>query len=1042
MTPEPRSADALSAQALSAQALFEHAPDAYLLLDNELHVRYLNSAAHRFTRAESRTIVGAFFSDVIPMRVLGDAWPADASPADAHVADACAVRLRHVWQQRSSNAFSAQLEVNAHAVVVTAFAIEDGLVVVLKKVTDAQATESALVEREGHLQRVLAATGAGAFDADLVNRRSYFNPNFGLLFGYAPGEAPTSWEAYAQQVHPDDLRVMRANAAVAETGHTFTSDCRITRADGTTGWVRIVADVTRDEDGVGIRSSGTVIDINAERTATEALRESERQLTAAQRLSGIGSWSWNVVTGEVTWSAEMFRILGYDPATTVPSFALVLAVAIDEVRQSQFLGLVERALHDQASYDFEMPMRRPDGMVRLLSTRGEVERDAAGKAVRMTGTAEDVTERRHAMEALRQAEQELYRAQRMARVGSFVRSARTAQLWWSPMTRTILEIADDETPTLELALSRFTPDDAALYRSLVQRALDTGEGYEIEAETVMPSGRRLFVRLSGEVDRDQDGTTVSLHGLLADITEQREQERALRESEQRFRTIWEASPIGIRFSNANGNSVYANPRLLEMFDCTLEDFRDESWRERIHPDDRERVAIYTRAAREGAEAIRVEYRVVWRDGSVHHVRATLAILRAPDGRFAGHIGALEDLTEETSAREEKARLERQINQSQKLESLGVLAGGIAHDFNNLLVGVLTNASMALMDMSPDEPSYDTVREIEHAAQRAAELTRQLLAYAGKGRFIIEPLSFSELAVEMTQLLRTVVSKRASLRLDVQHDLPLVRGDATQLRQVLMNLITNASDSLGDGDGEILLRTQLVTTVDSRPGAMYFGGPLGAGPWVVLEVADTGSGMDVETVQRIFDPFFTTKFTGRGLGLAATLGIVRGHDGAILVRSAPGQGTSVSLYFPVTSGVRRDTPLSTAVAMAGAGTILVVDDDDGVRAVARSLLQRQGYTVALATNGREGVEKFVALGKAVRAVLLDLTMPVMGGEEALRQLQAIAPDVRVVLMSGYSDTDVEHSFTGAGLSGFLQKPFRADDVYRALEIALADPLAKP
>jgi PAS domain S-box-containing protein len=1016
---------------MTPEQLFAHASDGYLLLDADLRVRYLNPAAHRFLAAPTERILGESFGELVPLDVPGDVSPPEA----------WAIRLHRAATQRTTEEFVARLRTDERRVMVTAFATAEALLVALKDVTEAQATEHALLEREGQLQRVLAATGAGAFDVDLVNRISYFNPNFGLLFGYAPGEAPTAWEAFAAQLHPDDLAAMRANAADAtQSGQMFTTDCRITRVDGTTGWVRIVADITRNETGVALRSSGTVIDISSERAASTALRESERQLTAAQRLSGIGSWSWNVLNGEVTWSAEMYRILGYDPASTAPSFALVLAVAIDEARQAQFLALVERALRGEERYEFEMPMRRMDGAIRLLYTRGEVDRDASGTAVRMTGTAEDVTERRHAMEALRQAEQELYRAQRMARVGSFVRSARTAQLWWSPMTRTILEIGDDETPTLDLALSRFAPEDAAIYRSLVQRALETGEGYEIEAETVMPSGRRLIVRLSGEVDRDPDGTTVSLHGLLADITEQRDQERALRESEERFRTIWEASPIGIRFSNANGNSIYANPRLLEMFDCTLEDFRSDRWRERVHPDDRERVAAYTRAARDGAETLRVEYRVVWRDGSVHHVRATLAILRSPDGRFAGHIGALEDLTEETSAREEKARIERQMHQTQKLESLGVLAGGIAHDFNNLLVGVLTNASVALMDMSPDEPSYDTVREIERAAQRAAELTRQLLAYAGKGRFIIEPLSFSELAVEMTQLLRTVVSKRASLRLDVQHDVPLVRGDATQLRQVLMNLITNASDSLGDGDGEILLRTQLVGAVDSRPGTMLYGGPLGAGPWVVLEVADTGSGMDAETVQRIFDPFFTTKFTGRGLGLAATLGIVRGHDGAILVRSTPGQGTSVALHFPITSDVRRETPLSTAAVVPGAGTILVVDDDDGVRAVARSLLQRQGYTVVVATNGREGVERFIALQDEVRAVLLDLTMPVMGGDEALRQLRAIAPDVRVVLMSGYSDTDVEHTFAGAGLSGFLQKPFRADDVYRALEVALADSVA--
>jgi len=774
-----------------------------------------------------------------------------------------------------------------------------------------------------------------------------------------------------------------------------------------------------------------------ERADAYALMESERQLTTAQRLAGVGSWTWVIQTNEVFWSPEMFRIQGYDPATVTPSFDLVVALAVDYQARTEFLDTVQRALAGEDGFDFERPMRRVDGAIRMMHTRGEVERDESGMPVRMTGTAEDVTERRRVETSLRQAEQELYRAQRMARIGSFVRSALTGELWWSPMTRAILEIPDGQEPSLELAMSRFPEADAARYLVLTARAVLTGEPYELEAETVMPSGRRVIVRIACEIDRDTTGRAVSVHGLLADMTQQREQERALRDSEERFRRLWEASPVGIRMTDANGVSLYANPRLLEMFDCTFDDFRTDRWRERIHPDDRKRVAAEGRDSILHVRDKRVEYRIVRRDGRVTYMRATIAVIRGEDGKFAGHVGALEDLTEETEARLEKELLERQMHQAQKLESLGVLAGGIAHDFNNLLVGVLTNASMALMDLATESPAYDTVRDIERAAQRAADLTRQLLAYSGKGRFIIEPLSLSELAVEMTQLLRTVVSKRAGLQLDLQHELPLVRGDATQLRQVVMNLITNASDSLGEKHGEILLRTYMTEMTPSAPGLVMFGGPLRPGSYIVLEVADTGSGMDDDTLQRIFDPFYSTKFTGRGLGLAATLGIVRGHDGAIGVSSVVGKGTSFSLYFPVSGGVRMEAPTGASTTLVGHGSILVVDDDDGVRAVARSLLQRQGFTVMLATNGKEAVELFAEHRDEIRAVLLDLTMPVMSGDEALHQLRAHDPKVRIILMSGYSDVDVEGTFAGVGLSGFLQKPFRAEDVYRSLAVALAD-----
>jgi len=1002
--------------------LLEFAPEGFVVLDDALRVRFVNAAAVRLMDASEAAFRGAPVWEAVPLVCEPDF-------------ESC---IRRVWSVRGTETWVGTLHDGRTTVRVSACATEDGLVISLGDMTAQRATEQALRSREEQLARVLSATGSAAFDLDLERNRSFLDKHVGAIFGYGEGDAPSDWSDYEQHFDPAHFDAFKVAAIAAmHAGRPFVCDCRITRVDGSIGWVRLRGELLANARGVPVSSSGTMLDITTERARAAALQESERQLRTAQRLAGVGSWSWDIRSGAVSWSEQMFRIAGHDPDTTTASFDLVLAMAVDDVHREEFSAHLQRALYHDDAYDFEMPIRRTDGSIRRLHTRGEVERDDTGTTVRMTGTVVDVTERRQAEESLRRSEQELYRAQRMARIGSFVRSAKTGELWWSPMTRTILEIAEDVEPTLELALSRFPKHEAARYHALLQRAADTGEPFELEAETVMPSGRHLVVRLSGEIDFDAKGDALSVHGLMADITAQREQEHALRESEVRFRTLWEASPIGIRLTDANGVTLYANPKLLEMFDCSFEEFRTEQWRDRIHAEDRDRVASEGRDSVRNARDKRVDYRIVRRDGRVLYVRATVAVIRSPDGKFAGHVGALEDLTEETEARREKDRLEQQMHQAQKLESLGVLAGGIAHDFNNLLVGVLTNASMALMDLAPESPVYDTVRDIERAAQRAADLTRQLLAYSGKGRFIIEPLSLSELAVEMTQLLWTVVSKKARLHLDVQHDLPFVRGDATQLRQVVMNLITNASDSLGDGDGDILLRTQLVDVTNHSLGTVMFGGPLRTGPHVVLEVADTGAGMELETVQRIFDPFFTTKFTGRGLGLAATIGIVRGHDGAIAVTSAPGKGTSFSLYFPIGGGVRREVPPSPTTALVGHGSILVVDDDDGVRAVARSLLQRQGFNVVLAANGREAVELFAKYRADVRVVLLDLTMPVMGGEETLHRLRAADPTVRVILMSGYSDVDVEGTFARAGLSGFLQKPFRADDVCRSLALALAD-----
>lgn len=390
--------------------------------------------------------------------------------------------------------------------------------------------------------------------------------------------------------------------------------------------------------------------------------------------------------------------------------------------------------------------------------------------------------------------------------------------------------------------------------------------------------------------------------------------------------------------------------------------------------------------------------------------------------------AEQELLESRKALEERSRFEAQMQQAQKLESLGVLAGGIAHDFNNLLVGILGNASLALLDLAHDSEARRSVEEIEQAAQRAAELTRQLLAYAGKGRFVVEKVDASTIVQEMATLLRTAVSKRAAVQLDLAPGLPLIEVDATQFRQVVMNIITNASDAITGGPGAIVIRTGRVTiTAEGLPNAVPGTHAL-PGDYVVVEVSDTGVGMDEVAVTRIFDPFYSTKFTGRGLGLAATLGIVRGHRGAIETVSALGVGTTMRLYFPVSPNQSAVTEPSPPRAWTGSGEVLIVDDEESVRSVSASLLQRRGFGVVVARDGQEAAAILAAAPNRFTLVLLDLTMPGMDGEATFLTLREINPALRVVLMSGYSESEVTRMFEGHGIAGFLQKPFRAEEMY--------------
>ncbi len=373
---------------------------------------------------------------------------------------------------------------------------------------------------------------------------------------------------------------------------------------------------------------------------------------------------------------------------------------------------------------------------------------------------------------------------------------------------------------------------------------------------------------------------------------------------------------------------------------------------------------------------------------------------------------------------ESRKLEAKMRETQKLESLGVLAGGVAHDFNNLLVGILGNVGLALDEVETDSSVAATLHEIQAAALRAAELTRQLLAYAGKGRFVIGRIDLVALVEEMRPLLAAAVPKQIALSFVLPTSLPTVEADASQLRQILMNLVSNAADAIGAREGAIRVSVRSAELDASRIATLVGADGATPGPFVEIEVVDTGEGMSADTRAKIFDPFFTTKFVGRGLGLAAVAGALRAHRGGIDVESEPGRGSTFRAYLPVFVEKAAPEPVSSRAPgpIAGAPLVLVVDDDPAVRRVQERTLVRAGLRVLTAADGDEGVATFRARPSDVALVVLDLTMPRMGGQATLEALRAIDPSVRVVLTSGFSESEATARFAGLDLAGFVAKPF--------------------
>jgi two-component system, cell cycle sensor histidine kinase and response regulator CckA len=403
-------------------------------------------------------------------------------------------------------------------------------------------------------------------------------------------------------------------------------------------------------------------------------------------------------------------------------------------------------------------------------------------------------------------------------------------------------------------------------------------------------------------------------------------------------------------------------------------------------------------------------------------------------------GAAQDISSFRKAEEENRKFESQVRQAQKLESLGILAGGIAHDFNNLLMGILGNADLALLDMSPESPARQSIHAIEAAAKRAADLARQMLAYSGKGKFVIKRLDLRKLIEEMRHLLKTSVSKRAILKFEFAPDVPPIEADAAQVRQVVLNLVLNASEAVGEKSGIIFVRTGTFDCdADYLQDTYLESADLTEGTYSYIEISDTGHGMNKETLSKIFDPFFTTKFTGRGLGLAAVLGIVRGHRAAVKVYSEPQKGTTFKVLFPSNKG-----PVSVPDAQSVLEEddrlqdkrVLLVDDEETVRTVGKSMLHRLGCRAATAEDGRVALDIFKKDPAAFDCVILDLTMPKMDGEECFRELRRIRKDITVVLSSGYNEQDLIDRFAGKGLAGFIQKPYKTEDLRKKLLEALA------
>lgn len=679
-------------------------------------------------------------------------------------------------------------------------------------------------------------------------------------------------------------------------------------------------------------------------------------------------------------------------------------------------------------HHFATAHRHKDGHIIQLESCVIVLRDGDRKL--LVGFARDVTERWEAEQALRKSE---------AQYRDLVETSRDL-IWrldldgrWTFVNNASLSIFGYEPEEmLGRGLLEFAPPDHAgrLERFLAE-VRHGKTRMRLETEQVRKDGRRIRLIVNAIPLRDDYGNVVGCTGTATDITERKVAERKLQDANARFRSLVHGMPLGYIVWSREGRVVEWNPAATAIFGHRTDDALGGRAADLILPESsvRQFDAMFAAALAGRASSGTT---ILCRNHAGAPLQCEWFNTILPDGE--GGVHGIASLIRDVSERE---RLEAQLRQSQRLESLGVLAGGIAHDFNNLLVGIMGNASLAFEQLPPESPVRVLLDKVVGAGRRATHLTQRMLAYAGRAAFDVQLMDLNELVAELADFATAAIPKTVQLRIDTPEELPLIKADSGQMQQVIMNLLINAAEAIGERSGEVVVSTHLAELDAGRIAAEFSDASLTPGAFVCLEVRDTGCGMSPETLSRIFDPFFSTKFAGRGLGLSAMMGIVKAHKGAVTVQSRKGVGTTFRVYVPAATTQRSTPPIAPApVALPRGSTVLVIDDEEDVRDVVEAVLASRGINVLTAEDGIEGLAVFQAHADTISAVLLDVNMPGMSGEQVFQELVKVQPSVKVILSTGYSEQEATSNFDGAALAGFVHKPYTATALVEKIGAALS------